>query len=114
MEKMFKYKMVNNNKCKRCGNVETYKHLMWDCREAKKIWEGFNEFTKHENKQDEKVNNYDDIFKIGDTKIISKVKMKVIQNMIQVERPVNWSLVNVVKIASEIRRIEIYNYKTVY
>ena len=29
MEKMLKYKMVNDNKCKRCGEVESYRHLLW-------------------------------------------------------------------------------------
>jgi hypothetical protein len=38
-EKMLKYKMVSNNKCKRCEEVETYKHLIWECGEAKKIWQ---------------------------------------------------------------------------
>jgi translation initiation factor 2 beta subunit (eIF-2beta)/eIF-5 len=42
MEKMFKYKRVYNNKCKRCGDVETYKHLMWECKEARQIWIVFN------------------------------------------------------------------------
>jgi hypothetical protein len=37
MEKMHKYKMVSNNKCKRCGEVENYKHLLWECRDAKRI-----------------------------------------------------------------------------
>jgi asparagine synthetase B (glutamine-hydrolysing) len=46
MEKMFKYRMVDNNKCKRCGEVETYKHLLWECREAKNIWQLFNEFKQ--------------------------------------------------------------------
>jgi hypothetical protein len=36
MEKMFKYKRVNNT-CKRCGEVETLRHLLWECREAKNV-----------------------------------------------------------------------------
>jgi hypothetical protein len=41
MERMFKYKMVENNTCKRCGEVETYKNLLWECREVKKNLELF-------------------------------------------------------------------------
>jgi hypothetical protein len=35
MEKMFQYKMVNSNKCKRRGHVETFRHLLWECRSGK-------------------------------------------------------------------------------
>jgi hypothetical protein len=35
MERMLKYKMVNDNKCKKYEEVEDYKHLIWECREAK-------------------------------------------------------------------------------
>jgi hypothetical protein len=35
--------------------------------------------------------------------------MKIIQEMIQVERPVNWSIENVKKIVNEIKNIELYN-----
>ena len=81
--------------------METYKHLLWECRETKKIWEAFNRFTTYSNKLEEKVQAYDDIFRIGNsTRIISKVKVKVIQGMIQIERPVNWSMDNIMKIAN--------------
>ena len=38
MEKMFKYNMVNSDKCNRCGEVQSYRHLLWECRRARKIW----------------------------------------------------------------------------
>jgi hypothetical protein len=92
MEKMFKYKMVNNNKCKRCEEVETYKHLIWECRDAKKIWQLFHEFATSANQQEEKVLDYKNIFKIGNIANMNKVQIKVIQGMIQVERPTNWTI----------------------
>ena len=52
---------------------------------------------------------YEDVFKIVESGVVSKVKMKVIQEMIQVERPVNWSIENVKKIINEIKNIELYN-----
>jgi ribosomal protein L32 len=61
MEKMLKYKMVNDNKCKRCGEVENFKHLMWDCGEARKIWMAFNEYATRINHQEEKVLEYEDV-----------------------------------------------------
>jgi type IV secretory pathway VirB4 component len=39
MEKMFKCKMVNKNKCMKCAEEESYKHLLWECKEVQKIWE---------------------------------------------------------------------------
>ena len=117
MEKMFKYKMVDNNKCKRCGEVETYMHLLWECREARRIWAAFNEFRDFNapiiqtDQQYDKVQKYEDIFKIGNIGNVSKTKLKIIQGMIQLERPSNWSIDNIKKIASEIKNIEIYNTK---
>jgi hypothetical protein len=79
MEKMFKYKMVNNNKCKRCGDVETYKHLMWECKEARQIWKVFNEYLTKTTHHEESVLKYENVFKIGNIEILSKLKMSVIQ-----------------------------------
>ena len=103
MEKMFKYKMVNNNKCKRCGAVETYRHLLWECRESRRIWNAYNEFLGMEEHPNEGVRNYDDVFKIGNISNLSKIQMKIIQGMIQIERPVNWTIEYIKKISSEIK-----------
>jgi cephalosporin-C deacetylase-like acetyl esterase len=81
--------MVNNNKCKRCEEVETFKHLKWECRDAKRIWQLFNEFATSANQQEEKVLENENIFKIGNMANMNKVKIKVIQGMIQVDRPTN-------------------------
>jgi hypothetical protein len=56
--------VVDNNKCKRCGEVETYRHLLWECREAEGIWKAYNEFATINNKQEEKIENYETIFNI--------------------------------------------------
>jgi hypothetical protein len=109
MEKMFKYKMVINNRCKRCEEIETYKHLIWDFREARKIWHLFNEFLIIINQHEEKVLVYENIFKIGNFADINKLKMRVIQGMIQIERPINWTNKKIMKIANEIKYIEKYN-----
>ncbi len=61
--------------------------------------------------QDDKVQEYEDIFKIGNMGLVSKIKIKVIQGMIQLERPINWSINNINKMAIELKNIEIYNAK---
>ena len=57
----------------------------------------------------DKVLCYEDVFKTGDLDVVSKVKLKIIQEMIQVERPVGWSTEKVKKIVNEIKNIEMYN-----
>jgi hypothetical protein len=111
MEKMFKYKMVNSDKCKRCGDVESYKHMLWECREAKNIWKLFNEFVTSINQNNEGVQNYDNVFRIGNIGKVSKVKMKIIQGMIQIDRPICWTIERINDIAKEIGCIELYNIK---
>jgi cephalosporin-C deacetylase-like acetyl esterase len=101
--------MFNNNKCKRCGEVETYKHLIWECREVKHIWLLFNEFATSLNQQEDRVLKYENIFQIGNKANMNKVKIKVIQGMIQVDPPVNWTRENIIKISNEIRCMELYN-----
>ena len=111
MEKMFKYKMVTNNKCKRCEEVETYRHLLWECGEVKRIWNAFNDYIYNNLQSNNKVLCYDDIFQIGEDSFINKIKLRVIQEMIQIERPKNWTKDNINKIAKDIKKIEMFNCK---
>ena len=90
--------MVNNDRCERCGEVETYKHLMWECGEVRKIWMAFNEFSACNNYMEESILEYEDVFKIGSIGKINKVKLTVIQSMIQIERPMNWTIENIKKL----------------
>jgi hypothetical protein len=104
MEKMLKY--VKNNTCKRCEEVETYKHLIWECGEAKKIWQLFNRFATSENQQEERVLEYDNVFKVGTKANINMIKVKAIQELIQIEGPINWMIEKIMKISNDIRYIE--------
>ena len=101
--------MVKDNKCKRCGEVETYKHLLWECREARRIWRVYGEYMDGADQSSEKVLCYEDVFKIGNFEVVSKVKMRIVQEMIQVERPINWTLENNNKIVMGLKNIELYN-----
>ena len=42
-QRMFKFKMVDSDKCDTCGEVETIKHVLWECRRAKLVWDKINE-----------------------------------------------------------------------
>ena len=44
-ERMFRFRMSRTDECERCGEVETYMHLLWGCRgcrEARGVWRSFN------------------------------------------------------------------------
>jgi hypothetical protein len=56
-----------------------------------------------------KVLSYEDVFLIGDIGELSKVKFKIIQEIIQNERPVSWSIERMIKITSKIKNIELHS-----
>jgi ribosomal protein S28E/S33 len=68
---------------------------MWVCREVRKIWRAYNEFMVDMGQYNSVVKMYDDVFKIGTVGEVSKVKIKIIKGMIQIERPVNGSIKNI-------------------
>ncbi len=37
-ERMFKFKMTENDNCDFCGIKETVKHVLWDCARARGVW----------------------------------------------------------------------------
>jgi hypothetical protein len=52
---------------------------------------------------------YEDIFRCADSAFLAVLKMRIIQELIQIERPRNWSINSIKKIALEIISIEKYN-----
>jgi hypothetical protein len=94
------------------------KSYTWDVEKiqgpTKRIWTVFNELiTKIDLQEEEKIQNYDNFYRIGEIGMLRKIKIKVLQGMIQIERPVNWSIVNIIKIVNEIKWMEIYNSKLI-
>ena len=43
-ERMLRFRMSLSDACERCGEVETYKHLFWECVESRRVWRSFNEY----------------------------------------------------------------------
>ena len=56
-----------------------------------------------------RVNSYEGVFKIDDNRIISMIKVRVIQSMIQIARPVAWGVGRIRGVALELKCIELYN-----
>ena len=61
------------------------------------------------NQHEDKVLEYDNIFKIGNKANINKLKITLIKQLIQINRPANWTMENIRTIYSEIINIETYN-----
>jgi hypothetical protein len=108
-EKMKKYKMIDSDQCTRCGQIETTKHLLWECHEANKIWDLFNQELSKFTSENIKVNKYEDIFYTPKTPSICLVKTKIIQELIQINRPINWTVNNIKNSIKELINMEKYN-----
>ena len=72
-----------------------------------------NNWIVNKNPMAQLINEYQDIYNIDDCAHICKVKMKIIQEMIQIERPRGWNLERINQISKEIKKIELYNKLTI-
>jgi hypothetical protein len=109
--RMKRYKMTTTDNCPRCGQVETTPHLLWECCQSKRIWEAYNEFMIISGNPCEIVKDYKGIYEVGKTKSSTLIKIRVIQELIQIKRPTNWNIENINVIATELKKIETYNTK---
>jgi hypothetical protein len=108
-ERMCRFGMIDNNTCERCHQMESSRHLLWDCVESRSIWELFNAWTRTNDSMSKIINEYHDIYAMDDCAHVCKVKMRIIQEMIQIERPMGWNLTQIESISMDIRKIELYN-----
>ena len=108
-ERMCRFGMINNNLCERCQQIETTRHLLWGCVESRNIWEMFNIWITNKYSTSKLINEYKDIYNMDDCAHVCKVKMKIIQEMIQIERPIGWNIERINLISEEIIKIEVYN-----
>jgi hypothetical protein len=53
--------------------------------------------------------SYEDIFTPGKTYANCMIKIKLIQEMIQIERPINWNMENIISIITSLQKIEQHN-----
>jgi hypothetical protein len=108
---MKKLKMVDSELCFRCGAPETTKHLLWECFQAYKVWNEYNNMLIYLGLSRDCVNSYDKIYNHASSSAITTIKLKLIQVLIQIDRPTNWNKDNVINAALEIIKIEKYNAK---
>jgi hypothetical protein len=107
--RMKKYKMTNSDRCPRCGQVETINHLLWECVHVRNIWSIYNSLMIKLGKVKECVLEYDDVYKTGEFQSIVIIKIKLIQELIQIERPKNWNNEKLKSMINTIIKCEEYN-----
>jgi hypothetical protein len=105
---MYKYKMTDTDKCPRCSCTETINHLLWECTHARQIWKLYNKFISKLGNEQDSVKEYDNVYKVGSSPAIALVKIKVIQELIQIERPKNWNNEKMDSLVEELIRNERY------
>jgi hypothetical protein len=106
---MKRYKMTVTDECPGCGITETSKHLLYECVHVKNIWSLFNNLMTQIGNVQQCVNNYEDVFQTFDPPAISIVKAKIIQALIQIERPTNWNREKLLDTIKDLINIEHYN-----
>jgi hypothetical protein len=89
--RMKKYKMTQTDQCPRCGQIESINHLLWECPHVKQVWNSFNSFMRKMGDEKEEVKSYNNVYKFGQKSVTTLIKIKVIQALIQIERPKNWN-----------------------
>jgi hypothetical protein len=105
-EKMKRYGMTKNDECPRCKIREDTRHLMWGCVHSTNIWALYNNTMIKIGNQEEVVREYEDLFKPGLTKVNAIIKIKMIQELIQINRPMNWKSENIMRIIKEMKNIQ--------
>jgi len=85
-ERMYKFKMTQNDKCDICGEVETVKHAIWECSRAKRVWELFRSLIRS---IDESIGlTFENLFVGYDptNKVIETMITRITQSLLSFER----------------------------
>lgn len=107
-ERMFRYKMVNSPECTRCGETETNDHLLYECRYSRLMWSIYNKAMRESFNSNFCINRKEDIYDFSNGFIENGIKIKLINELIQIERPTHWTINKIINIAIEMKKIEKY------
>ena len=107
--KMHKYKMTETPNCARCGQIESNKHLLFECKSSSEMWESYNKVMNNTSDDFKQIKSFDDIFDFGGNALVNIVKIKLIQETIQITRPTYWCQGRVENITKEQRELNHLN-----
>jgi exonuclease III len=89
--KLDRFKITNSTACQRCQKTEDNLHLLYQCKSSLEMWACYNKVIKSNNSLAKMVKNYEDIFDFSGGSLENILKVKLIQETIQIKRPMNWS-----------------------
>jgi hypothetical protein len=79
--------MTYSSECDRCRAEESTKHLLWDCPFSQLAWMHLNEILDERNLGLDKIVSYEKIFDFEGAACATLIKLKIINEFIQIERP---------------------------
>ncbi len=101
--------MTVTDECPSCNKTETSKHLLWDCIHVKNIWTLLYALMNYVKNGQECVNNYEDVFQACEMPASGIIKAKIIQTLIQIERPMSWNREKLIDTIKDLINVECYN-----
>jgi hypothetical protein len=107
-ERMLRYRMIDSPDCTRCGEIETNDHLLYNCQFSVRMWSIYNEVIKEYFNSEYWIGRIEDIFNFNSGPIENCLKIKLINNLIQIKRPIHWSKEKILGMALETKKIEKY------
>jgi hypothetical protein len=106
--KMLKFKMTDSAECERCGAEESTKHLLWDCPSSQLAWKNYNIILEDRNLGLDKIVSYEKVFDFGGTACATLIKLKIINEFIQIERPKQMSESKILSVINQLLITEKY------
>ena len=106
--RMKRFKMTETDKCPRCGQTETTEHLLWECIHSQSIWTEYNNYMRLIGQTKEIVQTYDKIYTPGNNSGTALIKIKVTQELIQMNRPVHWNKDKMENLIDDLLKMENY------
>jgi hypothetical protein len=87
--RMKKFNMTDEDKCPRCNQTEDVPHQLYNCKQARYMWELYNTIMKEDLNEDCVINEYKEIIltRPQDTPQSELLKMIIVKLNIQIERP---------------------------
>lgn len=101
--------MTETPNCARCGQIESNKHLLFECKSSSEMWESYNKVMNNTSDDFKQIKSFDDIFDFGGNALVNIVKIKLIQETIQITRPTYWCQGRVENITKEQKELNHLN-----
>jgi hypothetical protein len=107
--KLHMYKITDSTKCQRCPLTEDNAHLLYHCEYSRKMWDSFNEFMKNLQPTSVLVHKFEDIFDFSGNALNNILKVKLVQETIQINRPKIWNVEKIKNLYEEQERLYSHN-----